>query len=240
MNQLRLNFETEYPQLPRELDRLMVSFLKASIQKYSPELFEVLFDKSKSIMKGYTFSFLLPGARFEADVIHLSQNSFTMFFSDADMGEFIYFFNAFKMMKAKSYPMNGNSMKLVSMSLQNLPKIADTEIVVKMQSSLVVRRHDSETNKDVYYTYDQEGFCEALHENVKFLVEKLELPVSTEDFFITPIKGKKVVVPIFGRNADANVGIFKLCGSPELLNVLQLAGIGARRSEGHGKFEVLL
>lgn len=136
--------------------------------------------------------------------------------------------------------MNGNFMKLVSVSLQNLPDIKDTEIIVKMQSSLIARRHDSETNTDMYYTYDQEDFSDVIHENVKFFIEKLGVSVSTKGFSITPVKAKKVVVPVFGRNIDSSVGIFKLSGSPELLNILQLAGMGARRSEGHGKFEILL
>ena len=29
-------------------------------------------------------------------------------------------------------------------------------------------------------------------------------------------------------------------GKPELLNYLYLAGMGSRRSEGHGKFEILM
>ena len=53
------------------------------------------------------------------------------------------------------------------------------------------------------------------------------------------LKGKKVVVPVFGRNTDASIGIYKLSGSCRLLNILYLAGIGVRRSEGHGKFEII-
>ena len=34
--------------------------------------------------------------------------------------------------------------------------------------------------------------------------------------------------------------IYKLKGKPELLNYLYLAGMGSRRSEGHGKFEILM
>ena len=36
------------------------------------------------------------------------------------------------------------------------------------------------------------------------------MDVSTEGFSIAPIKGKKVVVPVFGRNTDANLGIYKI------------------------------
>ena len=53
------------------------------------------------------------------------------------------------------------------------------------------------------------------------------------------LKGKKVVIPVFGRNTDASLGIFKLTGSRQLLNILLLSGLGSRRSEGHGKFEVV-
>lgn len=44
---------------------------------------------------------------------------------------------------------------------------------------------------------------------------------------------------MFGRNTDASIGIYKLRGSCRLLNILCLAGIGVRRSEGHGKFEII-
>ena len=54
------------------------------------------------------------------------------------------------------------------------------------------------------------------------------------------IKGKKVVVPAFGRLLDGNLGIYKLTGRPELLNFLYLAGAGSRCGEGHGKMEVIL
>ena len=66
-----------------------------------------------------------------------------------------------------------------------------------------------------------------------------EYMAETDDFSIQAIKGKKVVIPVFGRNTDASLGIFKLKGSVALLNVLQRSGIGVRRSTGNGKFEVL-
>ena len=70
-------------------------------------------------------------------------------------------------------------------------------------------------------------------------MQKLNIPASAEGFSIIPIKGKKVVADIFGRKVDANIGIYKLTGSPELLNILYLSAMGSRRSEGHGKFEVI-
>ena len=60
-----------------------------------------------------------------------------------------------------------------------------------------------------------------------------------DSFGIEPIKAKKVVIPVFGRNTDASLGIFKLKGDSNLLNLLYKAGMGARRSEGKGKFDIL-
>lgn len=239
MEQLKLLFELENPVLPKELDRLFVSFLKAAVQSYSQEWFEQLYDKSRSIIKNYTFSYYLPNAKFSADRILLGEKHFTMFFSDCNLGELILFLNAFKTMQYKNYPLSGNTMRLNEIKLQQRKKITDTEIVVKMQSSLIARKHCSENNTDYYYTYNQPEFGVTVKENVRVFLEKSGISVSCEEFSIVAVKGKKAVVPVFGRNTDTNLGIYKLTGKPELLNLLYLAGIGARRSEGHGKFEVL-
>ena len=96
------------------------------------------------------------------------------------------------------------------------------------------------TNKDIYYTYADEGFSKALCENVEIFIQKMEIGVDTEGLSIEPVKARKVVVICFGRKVDSNLGIYKLSGNCELLNILYQAGLGARRSEGHGKFEILL
>lgn len=240
MFQLKLTFKLENKLLPRELDRLLVSFLKASAENYSEIFFESLYAERKSIIKPYTFSCYLPGATFKATNIILNKDEFIMFFSNADLAQMIQFLNAFKLMKFKPYPMNRNAMTLFALSMQQMPEIKDSEIVVKMQSSLIVRRHDVADNADTYFTYDQDGFCDAVKENVKLSLERLGIFISVNEFSILPVKAKKAVVPVFGRNTDSNLGIYKITGTPQLLNVLYSLGIGARRSEGHGKFEVLL
>ena len=42
MFQLKLDFTLEKPELPLEIDRLLVSFIKASTSNYSTELYESL------------------------------------------------------------------------------------------------------------------------------------------------------------------------------------------------------
>lgn len=239
MYQYKLTFKLEKNWLPRELDRIIVSFLKASAQAYSQEFYEKLYDKSKSIMKSYTYSCFLPEAKFCGERIELGCDSFSLLFSDADQQELLTFFNAFQRVKYKKYPMNGNSMTLTAIHMKQMDEIKENEIVIRMQSPLIVRNHNSEDNSDVYYTCETEGFEKALADNVALFVKRMKMDVSVEDFSIQTIKGKKVVVPVFGRNTDASLGIFKLTGSCQLLNILYQAGAGTRRSAGHGKFEVI-
>ncbi len=108
-----------------------------------------------------------------------------------------------------------------------------------MQSPLIVRRHNSEDNSDIYYTCEMEGFEKALKENIDIFLNRMGMDAVTENFSIQVIKGKKVVVPVFARNTDASLGVYKLTGSCQLLNILYLAGLGVRRSEGKGKFQVI-
>lgn len=238
MYQYKLTFALANNRLPIEMDRLLVSFLKSSAQAYSQHFYEKLYDKSRSVIKGYTYSYYLPGAKFHKDGIELAGQEFCLFFSDFDQTELLSFFNGFQKMKYKEYPIAGNSMRLTSIRMQQLHEMKE-EIVIRMQSPLIVRQHDPESNKDIYYTCGMDGFEKTLKENTDFFVEKMSLPVSTERFSIEVIKGKKVVVPVFGRNTDASLGIFRLTGSRQLLNILLLSGLGSRRSEGHGKFEVV-
>lgn len=239
MYQIKLRFKLEYPFLPKEMDRLFTSFLKAATKNISEDLYQRLYDKSRSIMKMFTYAYYLPGAKFTDDKILLDKDEFMVFFTDADDKEFLYLFNAFQTMKFRHYSMNKNSMQLISVYIQNINDITDDEIIIKMQSPLLARYHDNDTNSDSYYTFDKDEFSDVVKENVKIFIQRMNIPVETDDFSIQAIKGKKVVIPVFGRNTDASLGIFKLKGSVALLNVLQRSGIGVRRSTGNGKFEVL-
>ena len=60
MIQLVLEFQLEKPELPVEYERTIVSFLKAASNNYSQGMFERLYDKSKSIIKTFTYSVYLP------------------------------------------------------------------------------------------------------------------------------------------------------------------------------------
>ena len=240
MFRLKLVFKLEESQLPAALERPVVSFLKAAAQKESQAFFDELFGSDSPVMKTYCMSYYLNQARFKGDRIYLGEPGFTMFFSDGNLEELIRFYNAFLKMRNVPYPLNNNSMTLNYVSIQPLKEIQDREIIVKMLSPLLVREHDKDSNKDRYYLYYEEGFAENLRRNTEYFIKTLGLNLSAADFSIQPLKGKKVVVPSFGKRLDGNLGIFKLTGSPELLTVLYASGLGSRRGEGRGAFEIVM
>ncbi len=240
MFQLKLSMQLENPCLPVELERAMVSFLKASLQKESQELYEKLFRPGEAVLKSYCFSYYLPQAVFEKEVIRLGVPEFTVFFSDADIEELLCFYNGFLKMKFMKYPLHGNSMCLTYVSILPLKSIREDTVIIKMLSPLLVREHDRERNKDRYCLFDEAGFSDTLKENTRYFVKQMGYGFSVENFSIKPLKAKKVVVPAFGKLVDGNLGVYQLTGAPGLLNLLLSAGLGSRRSEGHGKFQVIL
>ena len=102
----------------------------------------------------------------------------------------------------------------MAVKIRNIPEIQDTELIIKMRSALIVRKHDSINNSDKYYTCKDLEFGEMVKENLRIFLEKLNLEMDISDFSITPLKGKK-------------------------LNFLRAAGLGTRRSIGKGMWEVI-
>lgn len=173
MTRFQLKFTLKSTELPLNMDCVIVSFLKAGVQRVSPEWFDQLYNKKKSIIKMYSWSCYYPGAKFTKDKILLDENYFSLTFSDSDTKEFLQFFNAFQLMRRQPYPMNHNSMTLEEIRIKECTDVVDAEsVVVKLQSSLLVRRHNSEDNTDHYYTCEDPEFSEVIKENVKFLLEK--------------------------------------------------------------------
>ena len=63
--------------------------------------------------------------------------------------------------------------------MEGLEEVEGEEIVIRMQSPLIVRRHDSERNTDTYYTCGMEGFERTLKENTDFSVNALCIPTNS-------------------------------------------------------------
>ena len=87
MTELKLEFELENAELPIDYDKVILSFMKAAIENFSPDLFDRLYNKRESVMKTYCWTCYLPHAQFTSDTIKLGANKFMLTFSD--IGSFL-------------------------------------------------------------------------------------------------------------------------------------------------------
>ena len=71
------------------------------------------------------------------------------------------------------------------------------------------------------------------------MLKNLGLGILEEQIEITPIKPFKTVVNTFGNKITGNVGIYQLTGDVHILNLLYQLGIGSRRSQGFGMYEIV-
>ena len=56
MTELKLEFELENAELPIDYDKVILSFMKAAIENFSPDLFDRLYNKRESVMKTYCWT----------------------------------------------------------------------------------------------------------------------------------------------------------------------------------------
>jgi CRISPR-associated endoribonuclease Cas6 len=131
-------------------------------------------------------------------------------------------------------------MKIMDVKILPQYKINANEIVIKMLSPMVLREHNRETNIDRYIDCTCDDFVDMAKKNVQAQLSIFEMDESLlHSFTIVPVMPKKTVVTAFKYHIDVSLGVYKLTGQPELLNFLYHAGIGSRRSQGFGMFEVL-
>jgi len=157
---LKLHFELDKNVMSVEYRREMLSFMKAALTRYdNGSCFNKFFEERNTLTKPYSFGVSLPGAKFTADKIELGANSIRVHFSTFDYAAGIIFYNAFNGMRNEKYPLgNGNKMTLKQIVSESEQCISSNEIRVKFLSPLCVRKHDKETNKDLYMAYNRDGF----------------------------------------------------------------------------------
>lgn len=168
--------------------------------------------------------------------IKLGLKYMRVIFSTSDMIIMAKYYNAFLKQKGSSYPIFDNVVKLEKISYINVSDIDSNEIIIKMLSPLIVRKHE-DNNKDTYLTFNDADFEKVLKENLLKTYSNLSVDIS--EFKIEPVKASKTVTNILRGTASASLGIFKLTGSVKLLNLLLQSGLGSRRGLGNGMFTVL-
>lgn len=250
---IKLHFELENNIIPKDYRILILSFIKNSLKKNFKESYKEIYE-SKPIMKFFTFSVYLPKPKIEKDKIELGENYFNAVFSIYDNKRFIEFYNSFNSMinkekknKENSYPLKNNKMELKNITMVNEKNIMSNRIRIKFLSPLVLRNHKEITinkkrkGEDIYFDFNDRDFNEQINYSVSRLIKDLKLNGVNSNIKLKPYNNlaRKTVVSFKNILINSSIGEYILEGDSELLNILYKTGIGSRRSEGFGMFEVI-
>lgn len=232
---MQLNIEMSLTSNVMNLDwrRVILSYIKNLLEKEWPEYFADSYGQGRTRMKKMNFWSSLPGPQFEKDRILLAEKRFRLYISSSDNKLLLHLNNAILKYGEHSYPIGfGNTMTVKGTRIVQTKPIEADEIIVKMISPLVVRRHNRD-EADRYFLPNEEGFDENIAYNMKTRFRTANVPT------IEPIKTRKVIVKAYGTTIPASLGIFKITGNIRQLNELYLDGAMSRSSSGFGKFEII-
>ena len=249
---INLNFKLESNIIPKEYRLNVISFIKHSLQKDSKNAY---YNKNNNKLKPFTFAVFLPNAKINNDNIEIFKDDenktyINITFSIFDNELFIHFYNAFNRMINKPYSENSSMpMTLKRITMEKEKIIKENKILIKFLSPLVLRNHNREKNKDIYLTFEDKDFYTFLNQSVERLAKEFNfesskiklIPINITDESGNIIKkeSKTTVVPFKKNLIDVSYGKFCLEGDITLLNNLYKTGIGSRRSEGFGMFDIL-
>lgn len=240
---LELSFSLKYPRLPVDNKRIWISFLKNCLSKSGDGKFYKKYFEGP-LAKDYTFSIILPNPIFRDNSIALDKKSLKMLFSADDRKKTgLIFFQAFIQAKGKEFPLpDGNAIKLDKI-IQIPEKLITSDKVVfrtTVGGGFVIRSHNKETNKDRFYSFEDEGFSSQMKEVLKY--QAVNAGFKEEDgekVEFEPIRCRKVLVKQYGILVDCTCGVFELHGNPELLQYFYQAGLGSKHSMGYGMLDIL-
>lgn len=233
-----LEFVLKNNYISKKYRSAIVSFFKKSFSNSYKALYDKYYSQKYSI-KNFTFSVFFKNPKFIEDKIILEENTLKINFSILDISDGIDIYNAFLKMKNVEYNLfDENTMTLKSIRLENHKTITKDTIFIKMLSPLVVRTHLN--GKNTYLNFEEVGFVENLNKSIEYVLSEFtSIDLSTMNFEFSPVYAKKTVVNAFGTNITANLGIYKIIADIDVINSIYQLGIGSRRSEGFGMFEII-
>ena len=239
MKNFQITFKFNKKIIPKDYHRFFLKIIKKSLKNYDNKFYKMLYKRGAK-MKPYTFSVYLDIKGFEENNIILKNKKVKMFFS-TDKGIFASKFAlAFLEMKNQKFKfINNISAKLLSVEFKELIKTNKNSAIIQIASPLVVQSHSR--NNDYFYLYDEKGFIEQLIKIINSQITKLgyKYKKDLDSFDLVPYKPKKTVVKFYEKSIAANRGKFIIQANSELINWLQLIGLGSKRSCGFGKFIIL-
>lgn len=239
----KLRFATDKPCLPIEYRRLFTSYIKNALSKsVNGDLINRYYTDTNT--KDFTWTLIVGKPKFTPERLEFSDNKFSVIFSTDDKAQTgMYLMLAFLNQKNKKYPAeNGNFiiLKDIVQIAQKEIRSNDVRFTTMPGSSIVVREHDREFNKDTYYCCDDEDYESKLEKALRIQAQMAGFPENAvESIKVQFISGKKVVVKHYGVYLDASIADFIMSGSSKILQHFYQNGICSRRSIGFGMLDIV-
>ncbi len=218
----KLYFELENPEIPIQYRKNIISFFKLALSEYNEQYYKKFYNEKDPIIKDYTFSTYFKKTKIQEEKIILEDKQFELNISVENYETAIILYNSFNKQKNKKFALNRNSWILKNISMIMEKEITSDKIAIKFQSPLCVRNR--ENNKDFYYSSKHKEFEDVLKINIKQQLKITNLPETiVNDFKITPINPKKIVVKFYEKCLECSTGTFEISGNKELLTYLYKA-----------------
>ena len=238
-----LEFNVKGSCLPIDYRRCFVSFIKKALSisnegKYLKEYY------TDTEQKPFMFTIVMQKPKFSKEKVIFEGNKVRMYFSVTDKNRTGFIFtNCFLKMKYLDFPLPaGNVMCLVNVSKVKEDKITTERALFRTtcSSSVLVREHNKETNKDKYYTLDDESYKDRLEESIRWQCLKDGYSeADVEQIKVNKVVGKKVVIKNYNVLIDGVSGTFDISAPKHVLNYLYTVGFGARKSFGFSYVELV-
>lgn len=233
-----ITFKLKVKEIPSDYRRKIISFLKKSFESYNKDIFNKYYKDKDPIEKPYTFSVYLGKAIFSKDIIVLENDKIYFTFSTIDMEVGLHFYNAVIGTKGKEFYLDDeNNMTLEDIKLIKEKVIKANEVIFKTLSPILIREHNKDTNRDWYYSFEDQDSIGLLKESMSYQAVNYFGTTAAKDvdeIVIKDLHMKKIVINHYGVMVTGNVGTFQMEGKQYLLDYFYKAGVSSKKSEGFG------
>lgn len=240
---LCLEFNINKTYLPIDYRSCFVSWIKKALSignegKYFEQYYR------DTVEKPFTFAVVMNKPKFSKEKVCFEGNRLRVYFSVTDRNRTsLIFLNCFLKMKYLDFKLpQDNVMCLVNVRQLESQIIQEDRALLQTVagSSIVLREHNKETNKDKYYTCEDEGYIEKLEESIKRqCLRNGYTEQKVQKIKVNSVQGKKVVVKHYNVLIDGVSGVFDISAPKEILNELYTVGFGARKSFGFSFVDVV-
>lgn len=247
---LSLSGEKKAAFLPLSYHSGFMSLIKKAVEQEDPIAFRLFFESQKPVVKPYTFAVSFgDDVRIEEDKIYFDKHikfKFSSFFPEY----LAMVYNFFAKLKTKgTLKIFNESFYVRGFRVFSERSIRKNLAVFRTLSPVLIRSHKNEKHYLVpkCNNFDgDDGFEEALNFNLDEILRNL-VGKRLTDFGtapeLKPIKISRIIVKYLKNDVlikmPAFKGVFSMLAHPEILNLINKAGLGSRRSQGFGMLELI-